>query len=81
MANVTRKFAEQVGNLVHDKQTKRLANMVGQYVVRGGVNFLVVRVDKKKGIVFVSDAKTPLKQITKMKIKSFLSRAVELAET
>lgn len=80
MPNVARKFADQVGNLVAEKQARVLDKQVGKYVNRNGVNFLVLKVDHKNGMVHVSDAKTPLKQITKMKLKSFLSRVVTPVE-
>lgn len=76
--NVAKGLFAKLREKVYDAQAGTVAGLAGKHVVRDGVTFLVVRVDKNK--VVVSDTKTPLKTTTTFSKRSFMSKAVEVLE-
>ena len=76
--NVARGLFSKLRENVREAQAGGAAGLAGKHVVRDGVTFLVVRVDKGK--VVVSDTKTPLKTTTTFSKRSFMSKAVEVLE-
>ena len=74
--DVAEELANKIRSDVLKSQGTALDGLEGKYVERDGVTFLVVKVDRKKGKVIVSDTKTPVDQVTPFAIKAFLSKAV-----
>jgi hypothetical protein len=74
------RVADQIRTAVKQRQAGMLHRMIGKYVVRDGVMFLVVSVNWGRGKVTVSDVKTPRVQTTKFSVGSFLSKAIRIVE-
>lgn len=76
------KLADGIKAGVRKKQREqKLADRIeGKHVVRAGTRFHVIKVDKKKNEIVVSDAATPEKVKQKFSLKQFLSKAVEIVE-
>lgn len=67
---------DQIKNKALKTQRGKLKNMEGRYVERDGKIFLIVGMDYKKNKVIVSDTKTPINNVVKFSINSFLSKAI-----
>lgn len=76
------KLADKIKAEVRKKQ--RDAGVVdaieGKHVLRAGVRFHVLKVDKAKGVVVVSDTATPEKVKQKFSLKLFLGKAVQVLD-
>ena len=60
------------------RKAKLADRLEGKHVVRSGVRFHVLKVDKAKGEIVVSDAATPEKVKQKFSLRLFLSKAVKI---
>jgi len=80
--NMSQQLADKIKAEVRKKQrASGLADSIeGKHVVRAGVRFHVIKVDKVKGEIVVSDASTPEKVQQKFSLKLFLSKAVKVLD-
>lgn len=81
-ADMTCKLADGIKAIVRKEQRKAgLADDIeGKHVLRAGVRFHVLQVDKRKGTVVVSDTATPEKVKQKFSLKLFLGKAVQILD-
>jgi len=65
---------------VFSKQAEKVHRLKGKHVERDGKIFLITKVDWRRGKITASDLKTPIDQVTKFSIRSFLSKSVTVLD-
>lgn len=71
-------LADDIKAVVAKEQFGMLDELEGKHVVRDGVVFYVVKVDRRNDRVVVSDTKTEFEQTTTFAMRSFLGKKVEV---
>lgn len=80
MKNIARQLADRIKKQVRKVQREEKVSdeIEGKHVIRAGTRFHVLKVDKKKGEIVVSDATSPDEVKQTFSLKLFLSKAIKI---